>query len=175
MARNVEIKAKVRDRQEIIQLAKELTNEDPTLLKQHDIFYNSPQGRLKMRTVEENGVVRTELIWYERPDVAGPKLCNYSKFDVPADVLSSLKETLRCSMGMKGEVKKVRSLFIFERTRIHIDNVEGLGDFMELEVCLRDSESVSDGELVANEITQKLGVLDEDLLEGAYMDLLNGQ
>lgn len=58
MARNVEIKAKVHDRKEIIRLAKELTNEEPTLLKQQDIFYKSPQGRLKMRTVEENGVVR---------------------------------------------------------------------------------------------------------------------
>ncbi|KIH60597.1 putative adenylyl cyclase CyaB [Ancylostoma duodenale] len=173
MARNVEIKAKVRDRQEIVRLAKELTGEEPTILKQHDIFYKSPQGRLKMRTVEEKGVVRTELIWYNRPDVAGPKLCEYNKFDVPSDILSALQETLRCSMGIKGEVKKTRTLFIFERTRIHIDSVEGLGDFMELEVCLREDESTSDGQRVADEIRQKLGVLTEDLLEGAYMDMLN--
>ncbi|RCN30721.1 putative adenylyl cyclase CyaB [Ancylostoma caninum] len=173
MARNVEIKAKVRDRQEIVRLAKEVTGEEPTLLKQHDIFYRSPQGRLKMRTVEENGVVRTELIWYNRPDVAGPKLCEYNKFDVPSDILSAFKETLRCSMGIKGEVKKTRTLFIFERTRIHIDSVEGLGDFMELEVCLHEDESISDGQRVADEIRQKLGVLTEDLLEGAYMDMLN--
>ncbi|VDM68236.1 unnamed protein product [Strongylus vulgaris] len=76
-------------------------------------------------------------------------------------------------MGIKGEVKKIRTLFIFERTRIHIDSVEDLGDFMELEVCLRDDESAADGERVANDIRQKLGIENEDLLEGAYMDMLN--
>ncbi|KHJ92505.1 putative adenylyl cyclase CyaB [Oesophagostomum dentatum] len=173
MARNVEIKAKVRNREEILKLAKGLTGTEPTLLIQHDIFYNSPQGRLKMRSVEEQGEERTELIWYDRPDQVGPKLCNFTKFEVPAGIRDPLKEVLRSSMGVKGEVKKVRNLFLLDRTRIHIDNVEGLGDFMELEVCLRGSEQATDGEHIADEIRQKLGVLSEDLLEGAYMDMLN--
>ncbi|CAJ0607713.1 unnamed protein product [Cylicocyclus nassatus] len=173
MSRNVEIKAKVRDVDKIVALARELTGKEPTLLKQHDIFYKSPQGRLKMRTVEENGKVRTELIWYDRPDKAGPKLCNYNKFEVPSEVLGGIQETLRCSMGIKGEVKKLRTLFMFDRTRIHIDKVEGLGNFMELEVCLHDGESVADGERIADDIRQKLDVKNEDLLEGAYMDMLD--
>ncbi|VDL72951.1 unnamed protein product [Nippostrongylus brasiliensis] len=87
-----------------------------------------------MRSVEEDNVIRTELIWYDRPDVAGPKECKFHKFEVPANVVEALDACLRCSMGVKGEVKKVRTLFIHDRTRIHIDRVEGLGDYMELEV-----------------------------------------
>lgn len=116
--------------------------------------------------------MRTELIWYDRPDVAGPKECKYNKFDVPQEILEPLKTSLQCSMGIKGEVNKTRTLFIHERTRIHIDSVEGLGDFMELEVCLSEEESALAGEKVAHELKAKLGVADDDLLEGAYMDML---
>ncbi|VDP13040.1 unnamed protein product [Heligmosomoides polygyrus] len=158
MTRNVEIKAKVRDRDEIVRLAKELTGDEPTVLRQHDIFYNSPEeigttevgplaalalclhaeGGLKLagNSDDERAMMRTELIWYDRPDVAGPKECKYNKFDVPQEILEPLKTSLQCSMGIKGEVNKTRTLFIHERTRIHIDSVEGLGDFMELEVKL---------------------------------------
>ncbi|KAK6018625.1 hypothetical protein OSTOST_15781 [Ostertagia ostertagi] len=118
MSRNVEIKAKVRNRDEIIRLARELTGKEPAVLQQHDVFYNSPEGRLKMRTVEEDGVVRSELIWYDRPDVAGPKESKFHKFDIPQEVLSALSTTLQCSMGIKGEVKKTRTLFMCGRTRI---------------------------------------------------------
>ncbi|KAK6062101.1 hypothetical protein COOONC_00229 [Cooperia oncophora] len=91
MSRNVEIKAKVRNRDEITRLAQELTGKQPTILRQRDIFYNSPEGRLKMRTVEEGGAVRSELIWYDRPDVAGPKESKFNKFDVPEGTLEALK------------------------------------------------------------------------------------
>lgn len=74
-----------------------------------------------------------ELIYYERPDIEGPKLSVYSRCNVPhgADLLT----VLEMSLGIKGVVKKTRHLFLIEHTRIHIDDVEGLGKFLELEVC----------------------------------------
>lgn len=73
-----------------------------------------------------------ELIYYERPDLEGPKLSNYSKCSVPhgADLLNVLTQAL----GVRGVVKKTRHLYIHQQTRIHIDDVEGLGKFVELEV-----------------------------------------
>ncbi|PIO71561.1 putative adenylyl cyclase CyaB [Teladorsagia circumcincta] len=174
MSRNVEIKAKVRNREEIIRLARELTGKEPAVLQQHDVFYSSPEGRLKMRTVEEDKVVRSELIWYDRPDIAGPKESKFYKLDVPEKIFETLSSLLQCSMGIKGEVKKTRTLFMCGRTRIHIDSVEGLGDYMELEVCLSEQESAVDGEKEAKAIKEKLGIIDDDLLEGAYMDMLKG-
>uniref|UniRef100_A0A8R1DL84 CYTH domain-containing protein n=1 Tax=Caenorhabditis japonica TaxID=281687 RepID=A0A8R1DL84_CAEJA len=172
MSRNVEIKAKVQDHDETVRRAVEISGKQPSILRQHDIFYESPNGRLKMRSVEENGVTRTELIWYDRPDVAGPKLSEFNKFDVPAEILDALKLSLLSSMGVKGEVKKTRTLVLHGQTRIHIDRVDGLGDFMELEVCLAPEETVEQGEQIAQSIREQLGVAESDLLVGAYMDML---
>lgn len=73
-----------------------------------------------------------ELIYYERPDIEGPKLSVYSKCNIPhgADLLN----VLGMSLGIKGVVKKTRHLFLIEHTRIHIDDVQGLGKFFEIEV-----------------------------------------
>ncbi len=76
----------------------------------------------------------SELIYYNRPDIQGPKLSVYSKCNVPhgADLLNVLKMAL----GVKGVVKKTRHLYIHEHTRIHVDIVENLGKFVEIEVCI---------------------------------------
>ena len=75
-----------------------------------------------------------ELIYYERPDVEGPKLSNYSKSMVID--LTSLKTVLQMALGAIGTVKKTRMLSHFNQTRIHVDEVVGLGNFLELEVSL---------------------------------------
>jgi adenylate cyclase len=67
---------------------------------------------------------------------------------------------------------KQRTLFLAQRTRIHLDAVEGLGDFLELEVVLEDHEAVADGIQVADVILAQLGVERSQLVEGAYLDLL---
>lgn len=59
------------------------------------------------------------------------------------------------------------------QTRVHVDSVEGLGDFMELEVTLKEEETVEDGEKIAEKLMGELGVQKEDLISGAYHDLLN--
>ncbi|CAI4224212.1 unnamed protein product [Auanema sp. JU1783] len=173
--RNVEIKARVHDRTKIVNLAQKLVGEEPAELLQHDIFYNSPNGRLKMRSFTVNGVKKSELIWYNRPDQSGPKLSEYNKTELDEATLESLKISLALSMGIKGEVKKSRTLFIYEQTRIHIDTVEGLGDFMELEVVLNENQTVEDGDKTAKHIQKLLEVSDEDLLTVAYMDMLNAR
>jgi predicted adenylyl cyclase CyaB len=58
------------------------------------------------------------------------------------------------------------------QTRVHLDDVDGLGQFMELEVVLRDGQSDAQGQAIANDLMKKLGIESTDLIEGAYMDLL---
>ncbi|HOZ23053.1 MAG TPA: adenylate cyclase, partial [bacterium] len=67
------------------------------------------------------------------------------------------------------------SLYWCGRTRIHLDRVEGLGSFIELEVLLAEGESAAAGEAVARELMHKLGIRDDQLVDGAYLDLLRAE
>jgi predicted adenylyl cyclase CyaB len=76
---------------------------------------------------------------------------------------------------VRGVVRKRRYLYLVGQTRVHLDEVEGLGEFMELEVVLRPEQSDAEGQAIARDLMTRLGIREEDLLEGAYMDLLEGK
>ncbi|MPC10258.1 Adenylate cyclase CyaB [Portunus trituberculatus] len=167
MPRNTEIKARVHDVAKLHKIAAELSQSSGEVLHQEDTFFNAQQGRLKLRDKKE------ELIYYERPDQEGPKCSDYVKVDRKAGELSGdIKLLLSRSLGIKGSVKKTRTLYMVGQTRIHVDKVENLGDFMELEVMLNDDQSLEEGETIAKDLQEKLGVKEEDLLTGAYMDMI---
>eukprot|EP00041_Stephanoeca_diplocostata_P036848 m.1363239 g.1363239 ORF g.1363239 m.1363239 type:complete len:179 (+) comp24945_c1_seq1:165-701(+) len=168
MPRNVEIKAKVHDMANLRRLVSQLSD-DPTgtCLKQHDTFFFSTKGgRLKLREVNSTA----ELIFYERPDAAGPKTSNYHVAHVSDP--ENLRQTLKLSNGIRGSVKKERWLYMIGQTRVHCDKVEGLGDFMELEVVLDDSDTPEQGMTIAHAIMKQLDIDNSDLITGAYMDML---
>jgi len=75
-------------------------------------------------------------------------------------------------LGVRGVVVKTRHLYLAGQTRIHLDEVAGLGSYMELEVVLRPGQSDAEGQAVAEALMASLGIQPGDLLEGAYMDLL---
>ncbi|KAF2361840.1 CYTH-like domain [Trinorchestia longiramus] len=58
------------------------------------------------------------------------------------------------------------------QTRVHVDRVQGLGDFMELEVVLREDQTAADGQVIAGDLMKRLGVQEANLLSGAYMDMI---
>uniref|UniRef100_A0A3P9CU81 Si:ch211-156b7.4 n=1 Tax=Maylandia zebra TaxID=106582 RepID=A0A3P9CU81_9CICH len=157
MPSNVEIKAKVSDLTQFAQKAAELSQSEGTIIRQHDTFFSCSQGRLKLRDFMNGS---GQLIFYERPDTDGPKLSRYSI--TPTSDPQSLQVVLSEALGVKGEVKKERRLFLIGQTRVHLDTVEGLGHYMELEVS----------KPVAEDLMEKLGVSKESLVTGAYMDLL---
>ena len=170
MPANIEIKARVPDPTALQQRAAALSDTPLELIPQEDTFYKVPHGRLKLRQLAPN---RAQLVYYERPDREGPKHSNYFIFET--DSPEALKQVLSLALGVRGVVRKVRRLYLVGQTRIHLDEVEGLGTFMELEVVLRPGQSDADGQAVAQRLMQDLGVLPEDLLEGAYLDLLEGK
>ncbi len=167
MPTNVEIKARLRDRTAIEARARQLTDLPVEIISQVDTFFATQKGRLKLRELAAH---RGQLIYYERVDQGGPKRSDYHIFET-RDV-AGLRETLALALGVRGIVKKVRSLYLIGQTRLHLDQVDGLGDFMELEVVLRPDQSDAEGMAIATDLMHRLGISDSDLLEGAYMDLL---
>ncbi|KAF7641418.1 hypothetical protein LDENG_00281930, partial [Lucifuga dentata] len=128
MPSNVEIKARVNDPIRFAEKATELSQSEGTIIRQHDTFFNCNKGRLKLRDFMN---ATGQLIFYQRPDTDGPKLSTYSIS--PTSDPPSLRTVLSDALGVKGEVKKDRQLFLIGQTRVHLDEVEGLGHYMELE------------------------------------------
>ncbi|TRY83082.1 hypothetical protein DNTS_000656 [Danionella cerebrum] len=167
MPSNVEIKAVLRDINYLTQRAKDLSASEGTVIRQQDTFFKVPTGRLKLRDFQDG---TGQLIFYERPDTEGPKLSNYSI--TPTSDPKGLVKVLTDALGLVGQVKKERTLFIVGQTRVHVDSVEGLGVFMELEVVMKENQSREEGVSIANQLMLELGVKEADLIDGAYMDLL---
>lgn len=165
--RNVEIKARLASVESLEPRVAALADRGPELIRQDDTFFRCAEGRLKLR---DFGDGRAELIAYERADTAGPKLSDYHI--TPSADPAGLRETLARSLGVIGRVRKHRTLYLAGMTRIHLDRVETLGHFLELEVVLADSQSVADGEAVARSLLDRLGIGTDALIEGAYLDLL---
>lgn len=110
------------------------------------------------------------LVQYARPDISGPKLSEFDVLDVTEP--EKLDRMLTASLGIIGEVKKQRYLFLYEQTRIHLDKVEGLGTFLEFEVCLRPEQTIEEGTKIANDLMELFEIKEADLMTGAYMDEL---
>jgi len=168
MARNIEIKARVTDLKKMAERAARVAEEGPWNIEQDDTFFGCEDGRLKLR---DFGNGNGELIFYRRPDQAGPGRSEYRI--TPTEDPEGLREVLGEALGVTGRVRKQRILYLAGRTRIHLDRVEGLGDFLELEVMLTDGERSAAGEAEAQYLMECLHIADEDLVEVAYVDLLD--
>ena len=166
MPRNVEIKARVEDPSALLARVSAIAERGPFEIRQDDTFFACPNGRLKLRELAPS---EGQLIFYERADSAGPKVSTY--FISPTSEPATLRHALASALGVTGRIRKRRLLFLTGPTRIHLDEVEGLGHFIELEVVLADDESVEAGERVAYGLMHQLGILPRSLLTGAYVDL----
>ena len=167
MARNVEIKARIKSIDAVFPKAAAIADSGPVEIPQDDTFFVCHNGRLKLRAFTPD---QGELIFYRRADQKGPKESFY--LVSPTTAPDTLRESLSLAYGQAGRVRKNRTLFLAGRTRIHLDRVEGLGDFLELEVVLKDGEQAETGEAIARELMEQLDILPDQLIMGAYIDLL---
>ncbi|PYN03130.1 MAG: adenylate cyclase [Candidatus Rokuibacteriota bacterium] len=167
MARNIEIKARIESVDAIKPRAAALADQGPIEIQQDDTFFACPRGRLKLRAFS---ATEGQLIFYRRADQAGPKESFY--VIAPTASPDTLRETLALAYGQAGRVRKRRTLYIVGRTRVHLDRVEELGDFLELEVVLADGDAPEPGIAEARELMAALGISPSQLIEGAYVDLL---
>ena len=167
MARNVEIKARIENIDAVASRAATIADQGPFEIPQDDTFFKCANGRLKLRQLSSD---HGELIFYRRSDQAGPKESFYVRA-VTADP-AALRECLALAHGQVGRVRKHRTLYLAGRTRLHLDRVAQLGDFLEIEVVLDDAESVDSGVREADDLMKRLGVDPSQLVEAAYVDLL---
>lgn len=168
MPRNIEIKARIEHVDAIRSRVAAIADKGPIEIAQDDTFFACPNGRLKLREFEDG---RGELIYYERPDAHGPKESFYVRS--PTSSPDTLREALTLAYGQAGRIRKHRTLFLVGRTRVHLDDVAGLGHFLELEVVLDDGEPAGPGVREAHGIVERLGVPTSHLVDRAYVDLLS--
>ncbi len=170
MARNIEIKARIDSVERVALIAAKLADSGPIKITQDDTFFRCENSadRLKLRTFAPD---RAELIFYRRGNSSGPKESFY--LISPTTTPDTLRESLTLAWGQVGRVRKQRRLFLVGRTRVHLDRVEGLGEFLELEVVLEEGESAEAGVAEAHALMAQLGIgTDQQLVQGAYVDLL---
>ncbi|MFT4635962.1 MAG: adenylate cyclase class IV [Chitinophagales bacterium] len=189
MAQNIEIKARATNVASQLKLAEQISDKALETLVQRDTFFKVADGRLKLREFHDDSrdtvsdTRAAELIFYRRIDTSGPKLSEY--YITETDDAMGLKSVLQKAYGIRQVVNKVRSLYMVGRTRLHFDAVENLGDFIELEVVLGEHDSVQGGEALsetraqaraeAEALMQQLNIQASDLIDVAYVDLLEKQ
>jgi predicted adenylyl cyclase CyaB len=169
MARNIEIKARAQQFEQLRERAAALAPDAPLIFRQQDFFYDVPRGRLKLRQFDDG--TPAELIFYQRDDRDGPKASYYTRS--PVTNPEAMHALLATALTTRGIVTKERHVYTAGRTRIHLDRVDGLGDFVELEVLLAQDDDEEGGHAEAHEMFAKLGVPETDLVAVAYVDLLS--
>lgn len=166
MARNIELKAHDPDPARSLEVALALGATDEGWLQQLDTYFRVQHGRLKLREQDD----ASELIQYERTDEAIERASNYRL--IPIHDPHGLKEALATALGILIVVEKSRHLLLWRNVRIHLDDVPGLGSFIELEaVAEPDSDLSAEYENIA-ELRQALAITDERILAVGYSDEL---
>ncbi len=167
MPSNIEIKARVSDLSGLRRKVRELATEPYKTFFQEDIFFTTRTGRFKLRILSENS---GELIYYERSDSNEPRLSRYEIYKTSRPL--ELRQLLTSALGETITVRKNREVYLVEQTRIHIDEVENLGTFVELEVVLRHGQDPEEGRFIAKQLMNELGIDESHLIPHAYADLL---
>lgn len=163
--RNIESKFRCTDHDTVLQRALASGATDKGFLQQIDQFYDVPKGRLKLRTV--NGA-QCELIAYERENTTEPRASDYARYATQDP--TSLAAVLERALSRTGVVEKARHLLILRNTRIHLDDVVGLGRFVELETVI-SKQSEIDAAAEHQEVITALGLGGAERIAVAYLDL----
>lgn len=135
---------------------------------QIDTYFQVPHGRLKLR----EGNIECALIHYHRPNQAGPKHSDIRYYQPQAS--ADLKQTLEAALGVWVIVDKQRHIYFIDNVKFHVDEVQGLGAFVEIEAIDREGTlGLEHLEAQCAHYQAALGIVPEDLIAVSYSDLLN--
>jgi len=168
MGRNVELKARLRDLAEARKIAAALGARYMGLQEQVDTYFPVATGRLKLRQI--NGL-RAELIWYARPNEPTARTSRYHR--APLSNPETLKTVLTAALGVQTKVQKRREIFLWQNVRIHLDEVVGLGAFLEFEAVLRPDQDETDGQAQLAQLVQMFHIQPEDLVPVSYGEMIH--
>jgi predicted adenylyl cyclase CyaB len=138
-------------------------------MHQIDTYFAVPRGRLKLREIEGESA---QLIQYDRPDLLAAHSSDYVIAQISEP--DTLKDALTRALDIRVVVKKRRELYLWGQTRIHLDEVTGLGSFLELETVIA-GQTLAEADRECREVQAALGIGEEDLVAGSYADLLAGE
>jgi predicted adenylyl cyclase CyaB len=165
---NLEIKARCADLDAARERTKALATRRVGVDRQTDSYFVTRRGRLKLR---ESSLSGGQLVPYLRPDQPGPKRADYGV--IPIEEPEKVKALLAEILGVHRVVRKVREIWLHENVRIHLDEVEGLGSFVELEAVYDGApESLPAQQRKVRFLMERLGIGEEDLVDVSYEGLL---
>lgn len=165
--RNVEIKARVKDLSSVILRVRAIADRDPVETVQHDTYFDSHGGLYKVRMYSRS---QGEVIHYIRAGTPTARMSLYTIRPV-SDPEGEIGEMSR-AYDLVGRVRKTRTLYTVGNARIHLDLVDGLGPFVEIEAVLDEGESEEDGKAVVADLMKRLGIRQKDLIGESYIDLV---
>ena len=164
---NLEIKARCADLAVARKRARRVATAWVGLDRQVDTYFRTPRGRLKLR---ESSLAGAQLVPYLRPDLAGVRRSDYRV--IPVAEAAGLKALLAEILGVHCVVRKEREIALHHDVRIHLDRVEGLGDFLELEAVLDGSPGTEEGARRRLAfLMDALDVAEADLVAASYETL----
>jgi adenylate cyclase class IV len=167
MRRNIELKARDSDPSASLEVSRALGAEDRGIITQRDTYFAVAHGGLKLRE-EQPG--RPHLVQFERASEPQQRESRYRIIEVSDG--AALRAALATAIGIRGVVVKRRHLLLWRNVRIHLDEVERLGRFIELEaVALPASDLAHEHQLVA-ELRDALGITDDRLVALGYAEQL---
>jgi adenylate cyclase, class 2 len=163
----IEIKARCAQPEKIRQILEARQARFAGTDHQVDTYFNATNGRLKLR----EGNIENTLIHYRRPNQAGPKNSQVTLFKPPPG--STLKALLCAAIGVRIVVDKMRRIYFMENVKIHLDEVQQLGTFLEIE-AIDETGSLGLEKLdrQCRYFMDLFGVKDEDLVQVSYSDMM---
>lgn len=171
---NLELKARCADLAAARERARAVATAWIGVDRQVDTYFRTRRGRLKLR---ESSLSGGQLVPYLRPDAAGPRRSDYQV--IPVEEPAALKALLTELLGVHRVVRKEREIALFENVRIHLDRVEGLGSFVELEAVFlsgtggpEEPEDAQQAKVAF--LCERLGISDADRVATSYEGLLGG-
>jgi predicted adenylyl cyclase CyaB len=167
VATNLELKCRLASCAEAHDAARRLGAALHATITQTDTYFRVPHGRLKLRTI--NGTT-AELIQYNRPDEQDVRWSSYTR--VPIADPAVMEHALAQALGIRCVVEKLRTVYLHGTARIHVDEVSGLGSFLEFEVVETAPEAAA---VLMEELRKAFSVRQEALIAGSYADMLEAE
>jgi homotetrameric cytidine deaminase len=169
--RNIELKARDPSPALTLERALALGAEDKGEIRQRDTYFSGARGRLKLREQEAGGApLWDELIEYSRADSTDARTSTYHR--VPVADAPTLREALDAAYGTLVTITKRRRLLLWEGVRIHLDEVDGLGSYLEFEAEVEEGSDLSAEHEKVERLRAQLEVKQADLVARSYSDLL---
>jgi adenylate cyclase class IV len=165
--RNIEVKARLADIDIARRVAAAIATERLDGQHQIDTYFHCHHGRLKLRQIDG---LRDELVWYDRPDAEGPKPSDYQL--VPLAHPETLKAALSAALGVCAVIEKRREIFLYHGVRIHLDDVIGLGQFIEFEAVLGADVDEATGRALVDSLMYHFSIKASDLLANSYGEMV---